>query len=75
MVFVFVQKRTEKTDYLVGGAYGQLTKAWKDYNKAKLDCEDAKIKKFQEKINSLEAHLELKITQFNDDPSKEEAKK
>lgn len=65
MVFEFKQQRTEKTDYLVGGAYGQLTKAWKDYKKAKLECDEVKMKKYAEKINSLEAHLELKITTFD----------
>lgn len=60
MVFTFKQERTEKTDYLVGGAYGQLTKAWKDLKEARLQGNEKKIEKLEARIKLLKDHLGLK---------------
>lgn len=60
MVFEFKQEKSEKVDYLVGGAWELLTKAWKQYHSAK---EKNRIK-YAKKINELQINLKLQTTKF-----------
>lgn len=73
MVFQFVQKN-EKPEYLVGGRWSLLTKACNEYKKAELVCDEKKMKKLAQKINLLQASLELTKTNFPMPPPKKNPK-
>lgn len=67
MVFVFEQK-LEKTNYLVGGAWSELTKKFKEYHKAESLGQTEKMEKLGIKINMIQKYLGLKQTEFTTPP-------
>ena len=63
-MFKFVQKDTEKPDYLVGRDWGALKKAWKEYRQAKDDVNEDKMIQFATKIRNLQKKLSIKQSEF-----------
>lgn len=64
MVFEFKQEKYEKVDYLVGGTWGLLNKAWKNYNYAKEKNHEKNMIKYAKKIIELQNHLKLPPANF-----------
>lgn len=63
-MFRFVEKKSEKTDYIVGGEWSGLKKAWKEYRKAKDDNNTEKMTEYAKKILILQKKLGVKQTEF-----------
>ena len=64
-MFKFIQQKDEKTDYIIGGDWPELKKAWDKYNKAKDDQNGVKMEKFAQKINRLQEKLGIEKTNFS----------
>ena len=64
-MFKFVQKKNEKTDYIVGGDWSELKKTWDKYNKAVDEQNPDKIEQYANKINRLQEKLGIKKTNFS----------
>lgn len=63
-MFKFIQKDTAKPDYIVGGEWGALKKAWEDYRKAKEEVNPKKMIQYATKIRNLQSKLSLKQSEF-----------
>lgn len=66
VMFKFEQNPTEKPDYIVGGTWSSLKKAWKMYKKAKDDVDEKNMVKFAKKIVNLQAKLGIKQSEFSE---------
>lgn len=64
-MFEFGQKARKKTDYLVGGDWSELKKAWDRYNAALADQDMAKARERAAKINRIQERMGLKKTDFS----------
>lgn len=64
-MFKFVQKKNEKTNYIVGGDWSELKKTWDKYNKAADDHNPDKIEQYANKINRLQKKMGIKMTNFS----------
>lgn len=65
-MFRFVEKKSERTDYIVGREWGSLRKAWKEYRKAQDDANDAKAVECAKRIQNLQKKLGIKISEFSE---------
>lgn len=66
MVFEFIEKKTEKADYLIGGDWSLLKKAWKHYAISKGKDEYDNMKKYARKIREIQKRMGLKQTSFTE---------
>jgi hypothetical protein len=64
-MFKFIQKKNEKTSYIVGGDWSELKKIWDKYNQAVDDQNTEKMKQYENKINNLQENLGIKKTNFS----------
>lgn len=64
-MFQFIQKRSEKTNYLVGREWSALTKALKDYKKAETEGNIDKMTKIAKKIKLIQQNLGIKQSDFS----------
>lgn len=64
VVFRFVEKKSERTDYIVGREWSNLKKAWKEYREAKDDNNAEKMAESAKKILRLQNKLGIKKTEF-----------
>ena len=64
-MFEFIQKKNEKTNYIVGGDWSELKKTWDKYSKAKDDQNFTKIEQYAIKINRLQEKLGIEKTNFS----------
>lgn len=64
-MFEFIQKKNEKTNYIVGGDWSELKKTWDKYSKAKDDQNSTKIEQCANKINRLQEKLGIEKTNFS----------
>lgn len=67
-MFKFVQKTAEKPDYIVGGEWSALQKAWRQYRKAKEEVNTKKMTEYATKIRNLQSKLGLKQSEFPEIP-------
>lgn len=63
-MFRFVEKKSEKTDYIVGREWSSLKKAWKEYRKAKDEDNVKGMLDHAKKILSLQKKLGIKQSEF-----------
>lgn len=63
-MFRFIEKKSEKTDYIVGREWSSLKKAWKEYRKAKDENNTEKMSEHAKKILSLQKRLGVKQSEF-----------
>lgn len=63
-MFRFVEKKSEKTDYIVGREWSSLRKAWKEYRKFKDDNNIEKMAEYSKKILNLQKKLGIKQSEF-----------
>ncbi|HET8720275.1 MAG TPA: hypothetical protein VFM64_04695 [Candidatus Nitrosotenuis sp.] len=63
-MFEFVQKRSEKTNYLVGREWFALTKALKEYKKAEAEGNMNTMVKLAKKIRLIQQNLGIKQSEF-----------
>ncbi|MGI0047546.1 MAG: hypothetical protein ACREBB_10240 [Nitrosotalea sp.] len=63
-MFRFVEKKSEKTDYIVGREWSVLKKAWKEYRKARDEDNTEKMTKHAKKILNLQKKLGVKQSEF-----------
>lgn len=64
-MFKFIQKKNEKTDYIVGREWSELKKTWDKYTKAQDDQNHDKMEQYANKINRLQEKLGIKKTNFS----------
>jgi uncharacterized membrane protein (DUF106 family) len=63
-MFRFVEKKSEKTDYIVGREWSSLKKTWKEYRKAKDESNTEKMAEYAKKILNLQKKLGIKQSEF-----------
>ncbi len=63
-MFRFIEKKSEKTDYIVGRKWSSLKKAWKEYRKAKDENNTEKMAEYAKKILDLQKKLGVKQSEF-----------
>lgn len=64
-MFKFIQKKNEKTSYIVGGDWSELKKTWDKYNQAKDNQDNARMEQHAKKINRLQEKLGIEKTNFS----------
>ncbi len=64
-MFKFIQKKNEKTDYIIGREWSELKKSWEKYTIAKDENNSKLMKQYAEKINRLQEKLGIKKTSFS----------
>ena len=64
-MFEFIQKKNEKTSYIVGGDWSELKKAWDKYGKARDDQDSAGMERYALKINRLQERMGIEKTGFS----------
>ncbi len=63
-MFKFVQKKSEKTDYIVGREWAELKKTWEKFESVKLEQNTEKMNQYALKINNLQKKLGITKTKF-----------
>ena len=63
-MFKFIQKKNEKTDYIIGREWSELKITWDKYLKAKEDENSEKMCQYANKINKLQEKIGIKKTNF-----------
>lgn len=64
VMFRFIEKKSEKTDYIVGREWSSLKKAWKEYRKFKDSNDIDKMSECSKKILNLQKKLGIKQSEF-----------
>lgn len=64
VMFRFIEKKSEKTDYIVGREWSSLKKAWKEYRKFKDENNTEKMLEYAKKIQSFQKKLGVKQSEF-----------
>ncbi|RNJ76607.1 MAG: hypothetical protein EB828_02640 [Nitrosopumilus sp. D6] len=64
-MFEFIQEKNEKPNYLIGGDWQELKKAWNKYEKALSEKNFSKMERCRCKIHSLQEKLGMKKTDFS----------
>lgn len=65
-MFRFIEKKSEKTDYIVGREWSNLKKTWKEYRKAKDENNTEKMAEYAKKILNLQKKLGVKQSEFSE---------
>ncbi len=66
VMFRFIEKKSEKTDYIVGREWSNLKKTWKEYRKAKDENNTEKMAEYAKKILNLQKKLGVKQSEFSE---------